>query len=204
VRAFFALTCACLCLAAGPQPAQRDTQLPFSAADADRFAVKLAGMLARTPATGPRSRKPVQTIVTEPEVNAYLCYRAQSQIPVGVLDPVIVALEDGRLIGRATVDLDLVRLSRERGWLDPMQLLRGRVPVEATGVLRSRNGTFQFELESAYAGGVLIPKSLLQELVSFYSRTTANPAGIDMDAPFELPAGIREITVKAARAIIVQ
>jgi len=204
VRAFFALTCACLCLAAGPQPAQRDTQLPFSAADADRFAVKLAGMLARTPATGPRSRKAVQTIVTEPEVNAYLRYRAQSQIPVGVLDPVIVALDDGRLIGRATVDLDLVRLSRERGWLDPMQLLRGRVPVEATGVLRSRNGTFQFELESAYAGGVLIPKSLLQELVSFYSRTTANPAGIDMDAPFELPAGIREITVKAARAIIVQ
>ena len=204
MRAFFALTCACLCLAAGPQPAQRDTQLPFSAADADRFAVKLAGMLARTPATGPRSRKAVQTIVTEPEVNAYLRYRAQSQIPVGVLDPVIVALDDGRLIGRATVDLDLVRLSRERGWLDPMQLLRGRVPVEATGVLRSRNGTFQFELESAYAGGVLIPKSLLQELVSFYSRTTANPAGIDMDAPFELPAGIREITVKAARAIIVQ
>jgi hypothetical protein len=204
VRAFFALTCACLCLAVGPQPAQRDTYLPFSAADADRFAVKLAGMLARTPATGPRSRKPVQTIVTEPEVNAYLRYRAQGQIPVGVLDPVIVALEDGRLIGRATVDLDLVRLSRERGWLDPMQLLRGRVPVEATGVLRSRNGSFQFELESAYAGGVLIPKSLLQEFVSFYSRTPAKPAGIDLDAPFELPAGIREINVKAARAIIVQ
>jgi len=204
VRAFFALTCACLCLAAGPHPAQRDTQLPFSEADADRFAVKLEGMLARSAANGPRSRKPVQTIVTEPEVNAYLRYRAQSQIPVGVLDPVILAIGDGRLIGRATVDLDLVRLSRERGWLDPMQLLRGRVPVEATGVLRSRNGSFQFELETAYAGGLLIPKSLLQELVSFYSRTSANPAGIDMDAPFELPAGIREITVEAARAIIVQ
>ena len=204
MRAFFALTCACLCLAAGPHPAQRDTQLPFSEADADRFAVKLEGMLARSAANGPRSRKPVQTIVTEPEVNAYLRYRAQSQIPVGVLDPVILAIGDGRLIGRATVDLDLVRLSRERGWLDPMQLLRGRVPVEATGVLRSRNGSFQFELETAYAGGLLIPKSLLQELVSFYSRTSANPAGIDMDAPFELPAGIREITVEAARAIIVQ
>jgi hypothetical protein len=191
-------------LAAGPHPAQRDTQLPFSEADADRFAVKLEGMLARSAANGPRSRKPVQTIVTEPEVNAYLRYRAQSQIPVGVLDPVILAIGDGRLIGRATVDLDLVRLSRERGWLDPMQLLRGRVPVEATGVLRSRNGSFQFELETAYAGGLLIPKSLLQELVSFYSRTSANPAGIDMDAPFELPAGIREITVEAARAIIVQ
>jgi hypothetical protein len=44
----------------------------------------------------------------------------------------------------------------------------------------------------------------LQELVGFYSRTSANPAGIDIDAPFELPAGIREINVEAARAIIVQ
>jgi len=195
---------ACLCLAAGPQPAQRDTHLPFSSADADRFAGKLADMLVRSPAPSPRQRKPVQTIVTEPEVNAYLRYLARNQIPVGVLDPYIFVLGEGRLTGNATVDLDAVRLSRERGWLDPMQLLRGRVPVTATGVLRSRDGVFQFELESASAGGVLIPKSLLQELVGFYSRTSANPAGIDIDAPFELPAGIREIHVKAARAIIVQ
>lgn len=204
MRALLPLTCACLCLAAGPQPAQRDTHLPFSSADADRFAGKLAGMLARSPAPSPRQRKPVQTIVTEPEVNAYLRYLAQDQIPVGVLDPYLFVLGEGRLTGNATVDLDAVRLSRERGWLDPMQLLRGRVPVTATGVLRSRDGFFQFELESASAGGVLIPKSLLQELVGFYSRTSANPAGIDIDAPFELPAGIREINVKAARAIIVQ
>jgi len=195
---------ACLCLAAGPQPAQRDTHLPFSSADADRFAGKLADMLVRSPAPSPRQRKPVQTIVTEPEVNAYLRYLVQNQIPAGVLDPYIFVLGEGRLAGNATVDLDAVRLSRERGWLDPMQLLRGRVPVTATGVLRSRDGFFQFELESASAGGVLIPKSLLQELVGFYSRTSANPAGIDIDAPFELPAGIREIHVKAARAIIVQ
>ena len=204
MRALFSLTCACLCLAAGPQPAQRDTHLPFSSADADRFAGKLADMLTRSPAPSSRQRRLVQTIVTEPEVNAYLRYRAQDQIPTGVLDPYIFVLGEGRLTGNATVDLDAVRLSRERGWLDPMQLLRGQVPVAATGVLRSRNGFFQFELESAYAGGVLIPKSLLQELVGFYSRTSANPAGINIDAPFELPAGIREINVKAARAIIVQ
>ena len=204
MRGFLALACASLCLAAGPQPAQRDTQLPFSAADADRFAVKLASVLGRDAATPTRQRKLVRTTVTESEVNAYLRYRAQDQIPVGVLDPYIVAVGEGRLIGKATVDLDAVRLSRERGWLDPMQLLRGRVPVTATGVLRSRNGSFQFDLESAYAGGVLIPKSLLQELVSFYSRTSANPAGINIDEPFELPAGIREISVQPARAIIVQ
>jgi hypothetical protein len=133
-----------------------------------------------------------------------LRYRAQKEIPVGVLDPYVFVLGDGRLTGNATVDLDAVRTSRERGWFDLMQFLRGRVAVTATGVLRSQNGVFQFELESASAAGVLIPKTLLQELVGFYSRTSANPAGISIDAPFELPAGIREIRVQPARAIVVQ
>ena len=33
-----------------------------------------------------------------------------------------------------------------------------------------------------------IPKTVLQELLSYYSRTTENPDGINMDDPFELPA----------------
>jgi hypothetical protein len=45
---------------------------------------------------------------------------------------------------------------------------------------------------------------VLQELVSFYSRTPENPAGIDMDAPFELPSRIREIRVGTGQATIVQ
>ena len=40
-----------------------------------------------------------------------------------------------------------------------------------------------------------VPKTVLQELVSYYSRTPENPDGINMDDPFELPARIREIRV---------
>lgn len=204
MRASLALTCACLCLAAGPQEGSRQAHLPYSTDDADRFAAKLAAIIARGETAPARRRASTQTIVTEPEVNAYLRYRAQGGIPVGVVDPYVFVLGEGRLAGEATVDLDAVRLSRARGLLDPAQLLRGRVGMTAAGVLRSQDGVFRFELESATAAGLAIPKSLLQELVSYYSRTQANPRGLDLDAAFELPAGIRAIAVQPTRAVIIQ
>ena len=51
---------------------------------------------------------------------------------------------------------------------------------------------------------VPIPKVLLQEIVSYYSRTAENPSGIGLDAPFALPARIREIQVEPGRAVVIQ
>jgi hypothetical protein len=198
------LAAACVCLAAAPQGPQRVTQLPFTEADADRFAVKYAAVMGRAPVPVGQRRKRIQTIVTEPEVNAYLRYHGKTVLPVGVIDPYVYALGAGRLSGIATVDLDAVRLSRPRGLLDPAQLLRGRVPVSATGVLRSNNGEFRFDLESATVAGLSVPKSLLQELVSFYTKSASNPSGYSLDAPFTLSGGIREISVEPKRAIIIQ
>jgi len=203
----FVLACACLCLGPGPQsPPEplRQTRLAFTAADGDRFALKYAAVVARAPVPAGQRRKPVQTIVTEPEINGYLRYRGKDVLPVGVVEPYVFALGSGRLSGVATVDLDAVRLSKPRGMLDAAQLLRGRVPVTATGVLRSKEGEFRFELESATVAGMEVPRSLLQELVSYYTRSATNPAGYSLDAPFSLAGGIREITVESKRAIIVQ
>ena len=53
--------------------------------------------------------------------------------------------------------------------------------------------------------GIPIPKSFLQEIVSYYSRSDDYPNGISIDDPFELPAEIRRIDVAPARsAVIVQ
>ena len=68
----------------------------------------------------------------------------------------------------------------------------------------SGSGVAWFELESATLSGVPIPKSLLQELVAYYSRTPANPRGLNIDDPFPLPAGIRRIDVLPGRAVVVQ
>jgi hypothetical protein len=182
----------------------RQDRLPFTAADGDRFALKYAGVVARPPARSGADAAPLRTIVTEPEVNAYLRYRGADVLPVGVLDPYVFILGAGRLSGVATVDLDAVRVSKPRGMLDPAQLLRGRVPVAATGVLRSKDGEFRFELESATVAGLEVPKSILQELVSYYTKSPLNPSGYDLDAPFSLAGGIRAITVESRRAVIIQ
>ena len=150
-------------------------------------------------------KQPRRTILTENEVNSYLVYDAKEQLPVGVVDPWVSAIGPGRVSGRAVVDLDAVRKARNAtSLLDPMNYLFGRLPVTATGTLKTSNGVGRFELESASVGSVPVPKVLLQEIISHYSRTKENPSGLSLDDPFALPARIREIQVERGQAIIVQ
>jgi hypothetical protein len=150
-------------------------------------------------------KQPRKTILTENEVNSYLVYDAKEQLPAGVVDPWLSAVGPGRVSGRAVVDLDAVRKARNAtSLLDPMNYLFGRLPVSAVGTLKTSNGVGRFALESASVGSVPIPKMLLQEIISHYSRTKENPSGLSLDEPFQLPARIREIQVERGQAIIVQ
>jgi len=151
------------------------------------------------------AKQPRRTTVTEGEVNSYIVFEARDQVPTGVVDPYITIVGGGRVTGRAVVDLDAVRKEKNpTSLLDPMNYLMGRLPVTATGVLRTTNGVGRFELESAAVSRIPVPKLFLQEIISYYSRTAQNPAGINLDDPFELPARIREIQVERGQAIIVQ
>jgi hypothetical protein len=176
-------------------------QARLSRQDATRFEAKLA-QIERN-AARPR-RGPISTQVTDGEINSYLRYLAGSQVPVGIVEPTLIADGAGRVSGRAIVDLDAVRTQKKRGWSDPLGYLTGRLPLTASGTLRTANGVGTFVLTSAELSGVTIPKTVLQELLSYYSRSDANPSGIDMDAPFQLPAAIREIRVGSGSAVIVQ
>ena len=149
-------------------------QARLSKQDATRFAAKLAQIEKNslTPRRGGAARS---TQVTDTEVNAYLRYLAGSQIPVGIAEPDLRGAGNGRVTGRAVVDLDAVRTQKKRAWTDPLGYLMGRLPITAAGTLTTSNGTGRFQLESAEISGVTIPKSLLQELVSFYSRTPEDP-----------------------------
>jgi hypothetical protein len=178
----------------------------LSRQDAERFQSKLTRIVSfgNVAARTGKAVQPQTTPVSDAEVNSYLRYMAADQIPVGIVEPVLNALGEGRVSGRAVVDLDAVRKQKQRGWLDPIGYLSGRLPVTASGRLTTKEGKGQFQLESAEISGVTVPKTVLQELVSYYSRTPENPSGIDMDAPFELPARIREIQVGAGSSTIVQ
>ena len=181
-----------------------DAEPPLTKGDATKFQAKLTQI--ETNGTQPRKPKaPARsTLISDAEVNAYLKFLAGSQVPVGIADPMLHAMGSGRVAGSAVVDLDAVRTQKKRAWTDPLGYLMGKLPVTAAGTLTTQEGVGRFQLESAEISGVTIPKSLLQELLSYYSKTKENPSGINMDDPFQLPAAIQEIRVGQGIATIVQ
>jgi hypothetical protein len=171
-------------------------------ADADQLLRKIAVIATHGLAA---QSKPLRTPVTESEVNSFLEFHARNEIPAGVLEPVVTIEEAGRLRGRALVDLDEVKKAQAgSGGFGVLSMLSGRVPVEAVGTLNTTNGVAQFHLEQTLVSGVPVPKALLQQVVSYYSRTPENPEGIDLEAPFPLPVNIRQIETLRGQAIIVQ
>ena len=178
----------------------------LSKAHGDQFQAKLSKIVevGNTPVSKTKARAAVTTQFSDTELNAYLRFNLKDEIPVGIVDPSLQAMGEGRVAGRAIVDLDAVRKQKQRGWLDPMGYLTGRLPLIARGRLTTQNGMGRFQLESAEINGVTVPKMFVQELLSFYSRTPEKPEGINMDDPFELPAQIREIRVASGSTTIVQ
>jgi hypothetical protein len=174
---------------------------PAARADADALRQKFMQIATNGMAETPEAR---QTAVTEDEVNAYIQALPAEELPQGLLDPQVNILPDGRLSGRATVDLDAIRAAHAQDGAGAFIPLSGKVPVEATGVLRTNQGVGAFTLESVTISGVVVPKSMLQELIAQYTRSDASPEGVNLEAPFRLPARIREIRTARGQAVIVQ
>lgn len=179
--------------------------------DADQMLRKIAlitshGLTAQAATSSAAAPPPPtrSTTVTERELNSFLAFHGRDGLPAGVLDPAVQIAPAGRLTGRAIVDLDQVRKAQKAEGYSAMSLLTGRLPVQATGVLRTSNGVGKFELQEAWVSNIPIPKTLLREIVSHYSRGPDAPEGIDLEAPFELPVGIREIRTGEGQAIVVQ
>jgi hypothetical protein len=210
-----------LALTGGSLFAQAPGEARFTQAESESFVRKMSviernGTVAPAGAASPASTartRPSPTVppgqrltpITERELNAYFRYDMRDYFPAGVTEPLLRIVGDGRVIAYAVVDLDTVRDAQtDSGWLNPMRFLSGRLPVTASGVVEAQHGTARFLLDSVEVSGVPVPKSLLQQVVSFYSRTTENPQGLSLDDAIDLPAGIREIRVQPGQAIVVQ
>jgi hypothetical protein len=196
-----------LILASAGVAGRQQPPAPLSAADADRFDRKLVEMTRygeRASSASFRPDRARRTVVTEAETNAYLRLKLGSTLPAGLVDPYIAALGEGRVSATAILDLDAVRRADAKGTLELSQLLTGRLPVSVTGVLKTRSGIATFGLESVSIAGIPVPKVLLQQLVTHYTRSAEHPDGVGLDAQFVLPAGIREIDIQSHQAVIVQ
>jgi hypothetical protein len=175
---------------------------PVSQQEANRLQLKIEAIVKNSSSDPP---KRLDTAITESEANSYLAFNMKEAIPAGLTRPEISMVGNGTLAGSVTVDLDQVKRQRGSGGLtDLLSYLSGQVPVHARGILRTRDGTGQFQLTAADINGIPLPKAILQELVTFFSRTAQNPAGFNIDAPFNLPAKIREVAVRTGEGIISQ
>jgi hypothetical protein len=168
----------------------------------DRLERKIQDITQNASVEPVRSKR---TPMSELEVNSYLNFNLRDKIPRGLTNPQITIAGDGQLAGRVFVDMDEFKRQRNSGGLlDPLNYISGQVPVTARGVLRTQEGKGRFYLASAEILGVPLPKPILQELVTFFSRTPENPNGFNIDAPFNLPAKIREVAVNRGEAVVVQ
>jgi hypothetical protein len=182
---------------------------PAAAQDGARAAAaNMGAKIAQIEQTGahprPPQARPVTTAFTDEEMNAYLTLDGPTFLPPGIASPHVATGDGGKVTARAIVDLDAVRLSRQRGLLDPLALLRGRLEVVATGFVAGSDGRGTGRLESATVAGVPVPRRVVQELLRYYTRTPDRPEGYGLDTPFELPAGIRSVTVGAGRVTVTQ
>ena len=186
--------------------------LPLQAAtvsrqSAEEFSQKIAliqrhGETTSAQSTGAARR----TLLTEDELNSWFMYRAQPVLPAGVSQPQVAIVGDGRLAGQATIDLDAVakRRSSGGGAFDPLSLIGGKVPVGVSGILHTRDGQARFEVQRAEMSGIPVPVTVLQEVLTYYSRSDERPQGVRLDDVFALPAKIRQIEVGQGQAVIVQ
>jgi hypothetical protein len=153
-----------------------------------------------------KERQPKRrTVITENELAAYFLFDAAKDLPAGLVEPSIKVLGPDRLSGRVVADLDAVRkASPPRSLLDPKNLLIGRVPLSAIAVFTSKDGMGKFVLESAKLGNLPLPKLLLDEIASYYTRSDSRPNGYTTEDPWPLPVGIREVRITPGQAVIIQ
>ena len=162
---------------------------------ADAFAKKIVAVQKQAEQKAEKDRA---TTFTQAETNSYLKFQAGDLLPTGLTQPEITMLGGGKVVGKAVVDLDIVRQKQSRGsWFDPTSYLTGQLPVTASGRIITADGKGRFELDTAEVSGVPIPKAFLGQMVNFFTRTTDNPRGSSIDDTFELPAKITRIDVAA-------
>jgi len=162
---------------------------------ADAFEKKIVLVQKQSEQKSPKDRI---TTFTQAETNSYLKFKAGDLLPTGLTKPEITMIGGGKVSGKAIVDLDIVREKQGSGsWFDPTSYLTGKLPVTASGRIVTWDGKGRFELETATINSIPLPKSLLAQMVNFFTRTADNPRGSSIDDTFELPAKVQRLDVNA-------
>lgn len=177
------------------------TQFPSVEENSSILEKKFATILENAASSG-RPVPPV--IVSESDANRYLREEGGERIPSGITDATVAFAEGGLISARATVDLGVVSATRSKDTLDPLHYFTGLLPVTVAGFFRTNDGIGQIEIDRVTIAGLPVPRSVLQEIVRQYSKSSTYPRGVELTDPFELPYRIREVRVRLAEVVVEQ
>ena len=179
-------------------------QQPLTKQDSESLQRKLAAIEARGAQPPTNGATPLRTSMTEREVNAYFKYDGKNHLPTGVADPQITIADNGQVEAKAIVDMDAVRKAQSSVLLDLIAAVTGSVEVRAAGRLQAADGKGTLVIDHTSIGGIPVPKSVLQSVITHYSKTPDLPDGFNLDKPFDLPAAIRSVETQRGTAVIIQ
>jgi hypothetical protein len=148
-----------------------------------------------------RTRKPPSVLITEGELNSYLNLTYAPELP-GITD-MDIRIDTERIEARGLIDLERVRgkVPPPSPW-SPLALLRGKVPVELKGKLRTQDGFGTIEVEEAWISSIPVPMSFVEQIVSSATKKPSQPEGFDIHAPFRLPYYVNRVRLEPARAFL--
>jgi hypothetical protein len=181
-----------------------DAQAPAATATsptmgaAESLARKLTSIEARK---REKTRKPETVVVTEHELNSYLNLKLCADMPTGVSD-VQVSMQAERLQATGQVDLDKLDIKKGSSPFSPLALLSGKVPVMLKGRLQSLNGFGNVQIEEVQLATIPVPVSVLERLIASSTRSSRNPEGFDINAPFRFPYSVKRVRIEPGRALL--
>jgi len=204
-RAFLAASSAVVAVAVLPAarvaPARADDagSRPLSYAEAESLSRKFKTIEIQSQTT--RARKPESVLITEGELNSYLNLTYAPDLP-GITD-MDIRIDSERIEARGLIDLERVRgkVPAPSPW-SPLALLRGKVPVELKGTLRTRDGFGTIEVEEAWIASIPVPMSFVEQIVASATKKPSQPDGFDIHAPFRLPYSVNRVRLEPARAFL--
>jgi len=168
--------------------------------DADHVAETVARIERRLKAGKPASREPIA--VSERQVNSYVTLTLAPKIPPA-LSGLSFRFEPGRLAANGLLDLDAARTKLPKnGPSSLLSFLSGTVPVALKGRFQGAAGQGRVEVEEAVVAGISLPPAVLSQIVVQATRTTRQPQGFDLLAPFPLPWTARSVRLEAGRAVL--
>ena len=125
-------------------------------------------------------------------------------MPVGVVDPRVTIVDGKQVQARALVDLDVIRKSKVRGWLDPLAYVTGRVELTAAGLLTGANGKGPSNCSPRRSAACRFRSQCCRSSsATTRSRQNCRTASTST-SPSICPQNIRQVEIQRGAATIVQ